>query len=334
MKITRFIPGRIVVEFRGVFTALLLAGCLLGPKIATAAPRVEFNAWEATHSFHMIIDVEIDPATKAVKIDGGRIELRGATGIVLPIQQAQGSRVPPPQPNKMAGVVMYSQVAGTATANLFTGTLVGDLTNGTLTATGVSFEVYNQNHIGLTFVMVNGNGGKSMPSAPAPAAPGTLAPVGLTTQQQQLITNYNAGKNAPVATPVAPAAPVPSNAATIVYMDNSNPGGVTQMAGTKRPNFLSRVPVTITEIWTYHWNNGHGANPGTISLIGTNGVTYGPWRASGSSGQGGAPNVNWTVHPNVQLPAGGYTVVDSDPVSWSENAASHECGFTKVSGHN
>ena len=348
------VTRRFVVSIRGFAAAAGLTVCLLA-SASPASARTEFQGWDSAQMFKMIIDVEIDPGTGAVKIDGGRIESRGATGFYLPIQQAQGKQAPKPAKNQMAGVVAFSQTAGTASFTLFTGTLTGTLTNGTLTANGVRFEAYNQVHDD-NFVMVNGNGGASssasnssgnsgggntgslvgIPNAGSPTGlapiPVNLHPVGLTSAKPMPEPTL-------VATPAKTTAVTPVNtgggktAPTVVLLDNSNPGGVSQMAGTKRPSFLLRTPATVTEVWTYHWNNGRGQAPGTISIIGSNGVTYGPWPAQGSSGQGGAPNVNWTVHPNVILPAGAYTVADSSPGTWSENTTSHECGFTRVSGH-
>ena len=74
-----------------------------------------------------------------------------------------------------------------------------------------------------------------------------------------------------------------------------------------------------TEIRTYHWNNGQGATPGTITLVGDNGVIYGPWQASGEPGSGGVANAYWVIEPNVVLGPGTYIVADSDPDTWSQN---------------
>ena len=32
----------------------------------------------------------------------------------------------------------------------------------------------------------------------------------------------------------------------------------------------------------------------------------------------------------IRLPAGVYTVIDSDPASWAQNAQSDGCGFTRI----
>lgn len=94
--------------------------------------------------------------------------------------------------------------------------------------------------------------------------------------------------------------------------------------------FYLAAPATITRITNYHWNSGRGRTPGWIALKNQNGITYGPWYAIGTSGTGGAQNVNWIVIPNIMLPAGLYQVVDSDPASWSHNSGSFSCGFTSI----
>lgn len=89
----------------------------------------------------------------------------------------------------------------------------------------------------------------------------------------------------------------------------------------------------FTRIVTYHWNNARGRTPGTIALQAEDGKIYGPWQAVGSPGQGGVPNAYWTVTPNVTLPAGRYTIIDSDPASWAQNAASEGKGFVDIYGY-
>jgi hypothetical protein len=41
-------------------------------------------------------------------------------------------------------------------------------------------------------------------------------------------------------------------------------------------------------------------------------------------------NAVWAIQPNVTLPAGDYTVVDSGPETWSCNSQSENKGFTNV----
>lgn len=91
--------------------------------------------------------------------------------------------------------------------------------------------------------------------------------------------------------------------------------------------------MVITTIQDYHWNNGRGARPGTISLRDGAGRTYGPWNALGSPGQGGVSNAYWTVSPNIKLGIGEYTIVDSDPSTWAQNSGSGRAGMTLVKGY-
>jgi choice-of-anchor C domain-containing protein len=114
--------------------------------------------------------------------------------------------------------------------------------------------------------------------------------------------------------------------------NNFNTGGTVN--GPRRPTvFTLNRPARITELVTYHWNSGGGAKPGTISLRDQNGKIYGPFAATGSSGQGGAADVNWVAKANVTVPAGTYTLLDSNPRTWSNNSQSGFAGFAKVRGY-
>lgn len=86
----------------------------------------------------------------------------------------------------------------------------------------------------------------------------------------------------------------------------------------------------IAEVWTSHWNDGHGTAPGTISLRHADGDTYGPWETRGREGQGGVVNAYWVAEPRFDIREGTYTVIDSDPASWSHNANSNGKGFARV----
>lgn len=119
--------------------------------------------------------------------------------------------------------------------------------------------------------------------------------------------------------------------------DDSNGFGVSN--GGTPPTFTTRgQPLCVRSITTYHWNNGTGATPGTIGLgvvsgLGGAGKTLGPFKATGSSGQGGAPNVNWTANVGSATPVvinGTYTCQDSSPATWSQNTASGNHGFCTV----
>ncbi len=113
--------------------------------------------------------------------------------------------------------------------------------------------------------------------------------------------------------------------------NNSNSAGVANHP-TNPTLFTLHAPASISELVSYHWNNGRGARPGTIGLRSQTGQAFGPFAARGVAGQGGAPNVNWVATPNATLPAGTYTVLDSDPGTWSHNPQSFSRGFVIVRG--
>jgi len=119
-------------------------------------------------------------------------------------------------------------------------------------------------------------------------------------------------------------------ATAVSIFDNTNIQAVE--SGAQSPVFTITRPHLITNIWNYHWNNGSGAKPGTIGLRRNDGGGFGPWEVTASSGQGGAPNVNWECNPNLTIPAGTYTVIDSDAATWSQNAGSNRMGFSRVKG--
>jgi hypothetical protein len=104
-----------------------------------------------------------------------------------------------------------------------------------------------------------------------------------------------------------------------------NTGGVAN--GASPATFVIDQPWLITEIHTYHWNNAQGATPGTIGLRSADGTLYGPWQATGRDGQGGVPNAYWVIQPNYVIPAGEYTVIDSDPSTWAQNGGTGGVGM-------
>jgi len=111
---------------------------------------------------------------------------------------------------------------------------------------------------------------------------------------------------------------------------NGNIGGVQN--GPSKPTIITlEQDCKVVAVMNYHYFND-GAKPGTISLIGPDGTTYGPWQAKGRAGQGDVKDAYWDTFPNVELKAGDYEVVDSDPVTWSQNDESENRGFTEVRG--
>jgi len=98
--------------------------------------------------------------------------------------------------------------------------------------------------------------------------------------------------------------------------------------------FTIDEPRTITKIGTYHWNQASGDTPGTIGLKDSNGKVYGPWQASGEPGQGGVPDAYWIVSlsPELELPPGTYSIMDSSPATWSYGSESDNAGIASVIG--
>ena len=110
---------------------------------------------------------------------------------------------------------------------------------------------------------------------------------------------------------------------------NGNDAGVD--GGGTAPAFMLHDTCVITEIVDYHYT-AHGKTPGTIALRGADGTTYGPWPCTGTPGQGGVVNAYWHAKPNVTVPAGKYTIIDSDPASFSQNDWSKGIGMAWVYG--
>ena len=99
---------------------------------------------------------------------------------------------------------------------------------------------------------------------------------------------------------------------------------------TAATKFNLPIPSLLTYIFTYHWNDGKGMKPGTVALVHDDGTIYGPWQTEGKPGQGGVPNAYWECVPMVELKAGSYTIIDSNPATWAQNAGTSGAGFAKV----
>ena len=81
-------------------------------------------------------------------------------------------------------------------------------------------------------------------------------------------------------------------------------------------------------LMTYHWNYGNGKMPGQIGL--QRGDRKASWHAAGSPTSGKNTNVYWEIKPDVTLDPGVYTVLDSDPSTWSCNSQSGGQGHAVV----
>jgi len=108
-------------------------------------------------------------------------------------------------------------------------------------------------------------------------------------------------------------------------------GGGTHPGVTRATDFTLSAPTVVTQFMTYHY--GAQKPPGIISLQHDDGTVYGPWQAAGAVGQGGVPNAYWWVQPNVELKAGHYLVIDSDPATWSVEDSTQGAGIFVLWGH-
>lgn len=152
---------------------------------------------------------------------------------------------------------------------------------------------------------------------------------------------------APAGAPAAEPGPAPAGSAPAEASSPAEPAGppagepvrlfeVSSIAGVssgpqKPAIFTIETAAYITSIVTYHYLN-EGSPPGTIALQSDDGTLYGPWQAAGSEGQGGVVDAYWTVTPNVVVPAGTYTIVDSNPATWSWALDTNQVGITSVDG--
>jgi hypothetical protein len=131
-----------------------------------------------------------------------------------------------------------------------------------------------------------------------------------------------------VATPKSTATSTPDLSAVEQFFKVWSLRGV-ENKPTVPTTFTTQAAWLVTEILTYHWNDAQGMlSPGTIGLRAADGTMYGPWQATGLDGQGGVPNVNWVVNPNIIIPPGDYTVIDSDPGTWSQNEETGGAGMS------
>lgn len=127
----------------------------------------------------------------------------------------------------------------------------------------------------------------------------------------------------------ATSAPTPAPAAQPVKVfDNGNPIAI--HAGGTSPTFKLDTAATVTSMTSYHYIVGGGPSPGTLGLRSADGTVYGPWQCKGSDGQGGVKDAFWIAEPNADVPAGTYTIVDSDPSTWSTNSKAGGVGFATV----
>jgi len=137
---------------------------------------------------------------------------------------------------------------------------------------------------------------------------------------------------------------VPAAQATDLYNNFNSGGVVTGLPGGIGTLFTLHQPAMITELVTYHWNNGQGTpgRVGNIRIWTTSRFLIVNYGAHGAAGQGGVI-ASWVVDipAGFYLPAGTYILDDSDPSTWSHNPQSagclpfnlsFQCGFSVVRG--
>ncbi len=118
--------------------------------------------------------------------------------------------------------------------------------------------------------------------------------------------------------------------AAVELFNNHNKKAV--YGGGTAPTFELTSTTQITYIETYHYTDDT-PGAGTISLKGEDGKIYGPFQATGIEGQGGVVDAYWTVKPkDLVLPPGHYTIIDSEPDSFSQNEGSGGVGMVRISG--
>jgi hypothetical protein len=129
---------------------------------------------------------------------------------------------------------------------------------------------------------------------------------------------------------------IPARAASGYLFNNWNTDGVVNGPPTYATTFTVPQAAQALQVADYHWNNGAGSPPGSIGLEETNnpGGTLKWFPAVGSAGQGGVANAAWVANVNMPIKANvEYTILDSNPATWSQNAQSGYEGFAWVSGN-
>ena len=133
-------------------------------------------------------------------------------------------------------------------------------------------------------------------------------------------------------TPSVPCAPCPVAAAAGPVIFTTGFFGSRFNGPTQPTRFTLETAYVIARIRTFHLGGSTESELASIALRGDDGTMYGPWPVTtipfGESGSGQI----WEVSPGITLSAGVYTVIDSDPDTWSQNADTGSRGMTVVYG--
>jgi hypothetical protein len=137
---------------------------------------------------------------------------------------------------------------------------------------------------------------------------------------------------APTPVPSSPCAPCPEAAADGPVIFNIGSFASRINGPTQPTQFTLDTVYVIERIRTYHLGGPTGAEQGSIGLLADDGTMYGPWPVTSVPIGEGGPGEIWEVAPGITLSAGVYTVIDSDPDTWSQNADTGSRGMTVVYG--
>lgn len=96
------------------------------------------------------------------------------------------------------------------------------------------------------------------------------------------------------------------------------------------PIFGLDAEYQIDEVIVSTFNDGQGALPGTISIVGENGQTYYSGQAYGAALEN-IPNTAWKISPGIILPAGKYMIALSQPEVVSYDPNGEPLFFVKAS---
>jgi hypothetical protein len=168
--------------------------------------------------------------------------------------------------------------------------------------------------------------------APATGAPSIMPTAMAASSDRPATSGRPVESDEPAASGDASPGPVPSGEPVhVFYVAN---GGLVTPGATVPTTFELDRPARITSVVTYHFVEPGGLpGTGTIELRDAAGTSYGPWPTVGQDGQGGIPNAYWTATVDLVLPPGTYTVIDSDPSTWSQNDETGGAGMAWAWGY-
>jgi hypothetical protein len=246
-----------------------------------------------------------------------------------------------PPPDNLGGRMSWSQkILG----DVSSGGWSGDLPKSDSKSGSIEIPAGSQDDILVIYASVGGPGGDGQfiykyvyGGADQIPPRETVAPISPATPLPLQTATPLAPTPTPTAEPTLERTPEPSAEPPATVPPGAEPQemytnlslGVANNGATAPTTFTITSAWLVTEIIDYHWNDGKGAKQtGTIALLGPGGTTYGPWQVDGQPGCCGVQDAYWVVNPNVVIPAGTYTVIDSNPETWSQNSETGGAGMS------